>query len=81
MVLSLTGCVSLTGQCVLESAILGGTFFIAAKGFITVDYQSIMKGMGLIAICVFFFSYCKQPWASVCISMKGTFGLWLSPST
>lgn len=54
MVLSLTGCVSLTRQCVLESAILGGTFFIAAKGFITVDYQSIMKGMGLIAICVFF---------------------------
>lgn len=53
-------------MCVLESALLGSTFFIAVKWFIAVDYQSIlMDGHSTYCFLVyFFFPYYKQLWAS-----------------
>lgn len=55
MALLLTGCVS--RMCVLESALLGSTFFIAVKWFIAVDYQSIlMDGHSTYCFLVYFFS-------------------------
>lgn len=54
MALLLTGCVS--RMYALESVLLGSTFFIAVKWFITVDYQSIlMDGHSAYCFLVYLF--------------------------